>query len=87
VNVGVKHFIAGGALVLLSTLFIPEGMSGFARSAALGEPVQPVSGVLIAVGAVLVVAAIALFARGHVLRYRARIRGAGSTVADGAQES
>jgi hypothetical protein len=87
VNVGVKHFIAGGALVLLSTLFIPEGMSGFARSAALGEPVQPVSGVLIAVGAVLVVAAIALFARGHVLRYRARIRGAGRTVADGALDS
>lgn len=74
-KVGVKHFIAGGVLILLSTLFIPEGVSGFARSAAFGEPVQAISGVLLAVGAVLVVAAIALFARGHVLRYRARMRG------------
>ncbi|WP_458116060.1 hypothetical protein [Arthrobacter sp. D2-10] len=74
-KVGVKHFIAGGVLILLSTLFIPEGMSGFARSAAFGEPVQAMSGVLLAIGAVLVVAAIALFARGHVLRYRARMRG------------
>lgn len=71
-KVGVKHFIAGGALILLSTLFIPEGMSGFARAAALDESVPESSGVLLAIGAVLVLSAIALFARGHVLRYRAR---------------
>lgn len=74
---GVKHFIVGGALILLSTFFVPQGMSGFARSAALGEPVDPGSGVLLAIGAVIVVSALVLIARGHVLRYRARARAAG----------
>lgn len=71
-KVGIKQFIAGGALVILSTFFVPQGISGFATAAARNEPVQPGSGVLLAIGAVLVVVAIALFARGHVLRYRYR---------------
>lgn len=71
-KVGVKHFIAGGALIILSTFFVPQGMSGFATASLRGEPVDPVSGVLLAIGAVLVIAAVVLFGRGHVLRYRAR---------------
>ncbi|GAB3533160.1 hypothetical protein GCM10027403_06610 [Arthrobacter tecti] len=71
-KIGIKHFIAGGALVILSTFFVPQGISGFATAAARNEPVHPGSGVLLAVGAVMVVLAIALFARGHMLRYRHR---------------
>lgn len=74
---GVKHFIVGGVLILLSTFFIPQGVSGFARSAARGEPVDAGSIVLLAIGAVIVVVALVLIARGHVLRYRARARAAG----------
>lgn len=70
--VGVKHFIAGGALVILSTFFVPQGISGYAKAAARDVPVPEGSGVLLAIGAVMVVAAIVLFARGHVLRYRYR---------------
>ena len=73
----VKHFIAGGVLMFLSTLFIPQGISGFAGAAARGAAVPPGSGVLLAIGAVLILAAIALFARGQVLRHRARVRGSG----------
>ncbi|WP_323959810.1 hypothetical protein GC088_14935 [Arthrobacter sp. JZ12] len=73
-KVGVGHFIAGGALVILSTLFIPQGMSGFATAAVRSEPVDPGAGVLLAIGAALVIAAVVLFARGHVLRYRERTR-------------
>ena len=71
-KIGVKHFIAGGALILLSTFFVPQGMSGFATAAVRNEPVDRGPVALLAVGAVMVVAAIVLFARGHVLRYRAR---------------
>jgi hypothetical protein len=77
VKTGVKHFIVGGVLIFLSTLFIPQGISDLAGSAARGEPVDPGSPVLLAIGAVLVVTAIVLFARGHVLQYRARARAAG----------
>lgn len=73
-KVGIKHFIAGGALVILSTFFVPQGISGFAAAAARNEAVQPGSGVLLAIGGVMVATAIVLFARGHVLRYRARVR-------------
>ncbi|WP_299169360.1 hypothetical protein [uncultured Arthrobacter sp.] len=72
----VKHFIAGGVLLLLSTLFVPQGISGFSRSAARGESVDQGSVVLLIIGAVIVVIAIALLARGHVLRYRTRARAA-----------
>lgn len=74
---GVKHFIVGGALMLLSTFFVPQGVSGFARSAARSEPVDTGSVVLLVIGAVIVVTALVLIARGHVLRYRARARAAG----------
>lgn len=73
---GVKHFIVGGVLIFLSTLFIPQGLSDFAGASVRGEPVDPGSPVLLAIGAVLVVTAIVLFARGNVLRYRARKRAA-----------
>ena len=73
---GVKHFIVGGVLIFLSTLFIPQGLSDFAGSAAKGEPVDPGSPMLLAIGAVLVVTAIVLFARGQVLQHRARVRAA-----------
>ncbi len=74
-KVGIKHFIAGGALIILSTFFVPQGMSGFATAAVRGEPADPGAGVLLAIGGALVVAAIVLFARGHVLRYRSRMTG------------
>ncbi|KRF08976.1 hypothetical protein ASH00_04695 [Arthrobacter sp. Soil782] len=82
VKAGVKHFIVGAALLLFSTFFIPQGMSGFARSAARSEPVDAGSIVLLIIGVVIVVAAIALIARGHMLRYRERAREAGQRPTD-----
>ncbi|WP_028280117.1 hypothetical protein [Arthrobacter sp. H5] len=70
---GVGHLIVGGALIILSTFFVPQGISGFATAAAREEPVQSGAGVLLAIGAVMVVAAIVLLARGHFLRNRNRI--------------
>ncbi len=69
---GVAHLVAGGALIILSTFFVPQGISGFATAAAREEPVQSGAGVLLAIGGVMVVAAIVLLARGRILRNRHR---------------
>lgn len=86
---GVKLSIAGGALILLSTLFVPQGISEYARAAADGVPAPASAPVYCAIGAVLIAAAIGLLARGYVLRSRDRntVRGYDSLEAEEATQS
>lgn len=66
-----KHvwFFTGGLVAFfLSTLFIPQGISDFARAAALNEAVPDGAGLNLGIGAVLIILAIVLLARGYVVR-------------------
>ncbi|MHA7262915.1 hypothetical protein ACX80W_06875 [Arthrobacter sp. TMN-37] len=67
---GVKQYVSGAALLLLSTLFVPQGVSEFATSAATGEPVAATAGINLAVGMLMVLAAAALLAWGYWLTHR-----------------
>ncbi|WP_026550726.1 hypothetical protein [Arthrobacter sp. Br18] len=71
---GVKYFIAGGILLFTSTLFVPGAVSDFARSAASGRQAPSGTGLLFAVGMVLILAAAALLARGYWLNHRENAR-------------
>ena len=63
----VKLYITGGVLLFLSTLFVPQGLSDFARASAASTPVPPFAGLYLAIGAVLILTAIALGARAYYL--------------------
>jgi hypothetical protein len=67
---GVKQYIAGGVLLLVSTLFVPQGVSDFASAAGSGEPAPASAGVNLAIGLLLVLAAAALLAWGYWLTHR-----------------
>jgi hypothetical protein len=69
-KIGVKQYVSGAGLLLLSTLFVPQGVSEFATSAATGEPVAPTAGLNLAVGLLMVLAAAALLAWGYWLTHR-----------------
>jgi hypothetical protein len=69
-KLGVKQYIAGAALLLLSTLFVPQGLADFATSAGSGEPAPASAGINVAVGMLMVLAAAALLARGYWLTHR-----------------
>jgi hypothetical protein len=67
---GVKQYIAGGVLLLVSTLFVPQGVSDFASAAGSGEPAPASAGVNLAIGILLVLSAAALLAWGYWLTHR-----------------
>jgi hypothetical protein len=69
-RIGVKQYVSGAALLLTSTLFVPQGVSEFATSAATGDPVAPTAGLNLAVGMAMVLAAAALLAWGYWLTHR-----------------
>ncbi|MHA7154329.1 hypothetical protein [Arthrobacter sp. TMN-50] len=64
----VWFFIGGLVAFFLSTLFIPQGISDFARAAALEEAVPSGAGLTLGIGALLIVVAITLLATGYVIR-------------------
>lgn len=64
----VWFFIGGLVAFFLSTLFIPQGISDFARAAALDEAVPAGAGLNLGIGALLIAVAIALLATGYVIR-------------------
>lgn len=61
-------YIGGLSSFFLSTLFIPQGISDFARAAALNNPVPSGAGLTLGIGALLIVIAITLLASGYVIR-------------------
>lgn len=61
-------YIGGLVAFFLSTLFIPQGISDFARAAALDEAVPSGAGLNLAIGAILIATAISLLASGYVIR-------------------
>ncbi|MHA7140218.1 MULTISPECIES: hypothetical protein [unclassified Arthrobacter] len=64
----VWFFIGGLVAFFLSTLFIPQGISDFARAAALNEAVPAGAGLNLGIGALLIAIAIASLATGYVVR-------------------
>ncbi|WP_026533101.1 hypothetical protein [Arthrobacter sp. H41] len=71
---GVKHYVAAGLLLFLSTLFVPQAVSDFARSASSGQPAPSGTALMFAIGVVLILAAGGLLARGYWLTHRDRTR-------------
>ncbi|MEG9249795.1 hypothetical protein V6S67_17035 [Arthrobacter sp. Soc17.1.1.1] len=67
---GVKQYLAGLVLLFLSTLFIPQAVSEFARADSSGRPVPADAPVLLAVGLVIVLAAAACIGWGYWLTHR-----------------
>ncbi|MDQ0736554.1 hypothetical protein [Arthrobacter agilis] len=69
-KVGVKQYLAGLVLLFLSTLFIPQAVSDFARTESSGGTVPAEAPVLLAVGIVIVLAAAACIGWGYWLTHR-----------------
>ncbi len=71
-KVWTRYFVAGVILLLISTLFGPQGISDFAGAAATNETVPAGAAANVAIGAVLVLCAAGLLARGYFVRSRYR---------------
>ena len=71
---GVKHYLAAGLLLFISTLFVPQAVSNFARAASSGQPTPSGTALMFAIGMVLILTAGGLLARGYWLTHRSRAR-------------
>lgn len=69
-KLGVKHYLTGLALLFISTLFVPQAVSDFARADSTGTPVPTESPVLLAIGLLIILAAAAIAGRGYYLAHR-----------------
>ncbi|MHA7209113.1 hypothetical protein [Arthrobacter sp. MDT1-65] len=69
-KVGVKQYLAGLVLLFLSTLFIPQAVSDFARAESTGGTVPAEAPLLLAVGLLIVLAAAACIGWGYWLTHR-----------------
>lgn len=69
-KLGVKHYFTGLALLFISTLFVPQAVSDFARAESTGTPAPPEAPVLLAIGLLIILAAAAIAGRGYYLAHR-----------------
>ncbi|MHA7191532.1 hypothetical protein ACX80N_14715 [Arthrobacter sp. MDT2-16] len=69
-RVGIKQYLAGLVLLFISTLFIPQAVSDFARAQSSGSPVPAGAPVLLAIGLLIVLAAAACIGWGYWLTHR-----------------
>ena len=67
---GPKHYLTGLALLFISTLFVPQSVSDFARAESTGIPAPAEAPVLLAIGLLIILAAAAIVGRGYYLTHR-----------------
>lgn len=69
-KLGVKHYLTGLALLFLSTLFVPQAVSDFARAESTGTPIPAEAPVLLVIGLLIILTAAAVVGRGYYLTHR-----------------
>ncbi|MHA7240530.1 hypothetical protein [Arthrobacter sp. TMS1-12-1] len=69
-KLGVKQYLTGLVLLFVSTLFVPQAVSEFARAASTGTPAPAEAPILLAIGLLIILAAAACIARGYWLTHR-----------------
>lgn len=68
-KIGVKHYLTGLVLLFISTLFVPQSVSDFARADSMGTPVPAEAPVLFAIGMLIILTAAAIVGRGYYLAH------------------
>ena len=69
-KLGVKQYLAGLALLFVSTLFVPQAVSDFARAESTGTPAPAEAPLLLAIGFLIILAAAACIGWGYWLNHR-----------------
>lgn len=69
-KLGVKQYLAGLILLFISTLFVPQAVSDFARADSTDTPVPAASPLLLAIGLLIILAALACLGWGYWLNHR-----------------
>jgi hypothetical protein len=69
-KLGVKHYLTGLGLLFVSTLFVPQAVSDFARAESTGTPAPVEAPVLLAIGLLIILVAAAIVGRGYYLAHR-----------------
>jgi hypothetical protein len=69
-KLGTRQYLAGLVLLFVSTLFVPQAVSDFARAESTGTPVPAEAPLLLAIGLLIILAAAACIGRGYWLTHR-----------------
>ncbi len=69
-RLGIKQYLAGLVLLFISTLFVPQAVSDFARADSTGTPAPEEAPLLLAIGILIILAAAACIAWGYWLTHR-----------------
>lgn len=69
-KLGTRQYLAGLVLLFISTLFIPQSVSDFARADSTGVPAPPEAPLLLAIGLLIVLAAAGCIGWGYWLTHR-----------------
>jgi hypothetical protein len=69
-KLGTKQYLAGLVLLFVSTLFVPQAVSDFARADSTGTPVPGAAPVLLAIGILIILAAAGCIGWGYWLTHR-----------------
>lgn len=69
-KLGTKQYLAGLVLLFVSTLFVPQAVSDFARAASTGAAVPSEAPLLLAIGLLIILAAAACIGWGYWLTHR-----------------
>ncbi|WP_104116043.1 hypothetical protein [Arthrobacter sp. B1805] len=69
-KLGVRQYLAGLVLLFISTLFVPQAVSDFARAESTGTPAPAEAPLLLAIGLLIILAAAACIAWGYWLTHR-----------------
>ncbi|PPB48651.1 hypothetical protein C4K88_13055 [Arthrobacter pityocampae] len=70
-KLGVKQYLTGLALLFVSTLFVPQAVSDFARADSTGTPAPAEAPILLAIGFLIILTAAAVIGWGYWLSHRA----------------
>lgn len=69
-KLGIKQYLAGLVLLFISTFFVPQAVSDFARAESAGTPVPEGAPLLLAIGFLIILAAAACIGWGYWLTHR-----------------
>lgn len=69
-KLGIKQYLAGLVLLFVSTLFVPQAVSDFARAESTDTPIPAEAPLLLAIGLLIILAAAACIGWGYWLTHR-----------------